>query len=179
LKIARQWRGDLAALLQDYRYQPNLTRRLDSAAVVAIDQATINEIVLWKVNRYVRLNERTLELLNGVAELRHGAHRQASEALASLLDTRGVDLPMASTFLRFRNPRAFQIIDRHAYRAVYGRSYPLYGASSVESKRTLYFAYLDELIDLAESKGVEFELLDRMLYVFDKSQNGPLKAAEQ
>lgn len=179
MKIARRWKGRLSVFLQQYRFQPDLTRRLDSLNAVPFDQATINEMVLWKVNRYVRLKEPTLELLNGVAEVRRGAHRQAAELLALLLDTRGVDLPMASTFLRFRNPRAFQIIDRHAYRAVYGRSYPLHGASTLERKRDVYFVYLDDLIDLAQAKDLEFERLDRILYMFDKSQNGPLKAAEQ
>jgi hypothetical protein len=178
LKIARKWKGRLSVFLQEYRYQPDLTRRLDSSMAAAFDQATINEVVLWKVNRYVHLKEPTIELLNGVAEVPRGAHRQATEVLALLLETHGVDLPMASTFLRFRNPRAFQIIDRHAYRAVYGRSYPLRWASSLEAKRTVYFAYLDDLIDLAQSSGLEFEVLDRILYMFDKSQNGPLKAAE-
>lgn len=179
LKIAREWNGHLAVFLQDYRYQPELTGRLESSTAVPIDQATINEMVLWKVNRYVRLNDRTLELLNGVAGIGQGGHREAVEVLALLLDTRGVDLPMASTFLRFRNPRAFQIIDRHAYRAIYGRRYPLHGASSVEAKRKLYFAYLDDILGLAQSRGLEFEMLDRMLYMFDKNQNGPLKATER
>jgi hypothetical protein len=111
LKIARKWTGQLSVFLEHYRYQPDLTQRLDLSKGAPIDQATINEIVLWKVNRYVRLNEPTVELLNRVAEVAQGAHRQASEVLALLLETRGVDLPMASTFLRFRNPCAFQIID--------------------------------------------------------------------
>ena len=179
LKIAGKWTGRLSQFLQEYRYQPDLTRRLDSSTAAPLEQATINEIVLWKVNRYVRLNEPTLELLNRVPEIPPGAHRQATEVLALLLDTRGVDLPMASTFLRFRNPRAFQIIDRHAYRAVYGRSYPLHGSSPLETKRAVYFEYLDDLIDLARAQGLEFEILDRILYIFDKSQNGPLKAADQ
>ena len=179
MKIAGTWNGRLSQFLQDYRFQPDLTRRLDSSTAAPLDQATVNEIVLWKVNRYVCLKGPTLERLNGVAEIPRGAHRQALEVLALLLDTRGVDLPMASTFLRFRNPRAFQIIDRHAYRAVYGRSYPIRGTSPLEAKRTVYFEYLDDLIDLARAQGLEFEVLDRILYMFDKSQNGPLKAAEQ
>ena len=179
MRIAREWKGRLSVFLDDYRYQPDLTRRLDSLRGAQLDQATLNEIVLWKVNRYVDLKEPALKLLNDVAEVPRGAHKQATEVLALLLGTRGVDLPMASTFLRFRNPRAFQIIDRHAYRAVYGKAYPLHGASPLEAKRTLYFAYLDDLIDLAQSKGLDFEILDRILYMFDKTHNGPLNAAEQ
>ena len=81
---------------------------------------------------------------------------------------------MASTFLRFRNTKAFQIIDRHAYRAVYGEDYPLYHSSSDDAKIDLYFCYLDDLHALAGSKRVDFKILDRVLYVFDKKFNGKL-----
>jgi hypothetical protein len=83
-------------------------------------------------------------------------------------------LPMASTLLRFRNPDVFQIIDRHAYRAVYRKDSPLYPQSSVKAKIDLYFRYLDDLVELAVSKRVEFRMLDRALYEFDKRNNGPL-----
>ena len=43
----------------------------------------------------------------------------------------------------------------------------------------MYFDYLDALIDLSRAQGLGFEVLDRALYVFDKSKNGPLKAAKQ
>ena len=91
-----------------------------------------------------------------------------------LLQQRGVDLPMASTLLRFRNPVVFQIVDRHAYRAVYGESYPLHRQSGVKAKIDLYFQYLDDLIALAESKRVDFRMLDRALYEFDKKTNRTL-----
>jgi thermostable 8-oxoguanine DNA glycosylase len=91
-----------------------------------------------------------------------------------LLREPGVDLAMASTFLRFRNKRAFQIIDRHAYRAVYGKNYPLHSSSSDDAKIDLYFRYLDELFVFADSKKVSFKILDRVLYVFDKRVNGKL-----
>ena len=81
---------------------------------------------------------------------------------------------MASTFLRFRNKKAFQIIDRRAYRAVYGEDYPLYSSSSENAKIDLYFRYLDDLFAFAGSKKVNFTILDRVLYVFDKQFNGRL-----
>jgi hypothetical protein len=82
--------------------------------------------------------------------------------IAALLLERGVDLPMASTFLRFRNPRVFQIIDRHAYRAISGNDYPLYPGSKDEEKIELYLCYLDDLVDLARSKNLEFRTLARI-----------------
>jgi len=86
----------------------------------------------------------------------------------------GVDLPMASTILRFINPFVFQIIDRHAYRAVYEKKYPLYPYTPTERKISLYFDYIDQLIWHCEIKNLTFTTIDRLLYVFDKKNNGKL-----
>ena len=96
--------------------------------------------------------------------------------LEELLDAHGVDLAMASTFLRFRNPSVFQIIDRHAFRAIYGRDYKMYPATSPKKKIEVYFAYIDELRSLCDAKGLRFETVDRILYEFDKKTNGSLSA---
>jgi thermostable 8-oxoguanine DNA glycosylase len=169
-----EWKGGLSEFLKDFRFQPELTAHLDGLGFQPFAQDVINEIVLWKVNRYVKLSPSILEALNGVGDIQARSHRTASAALVVLLRERGVDLPMASTFLRFRNRNAFQIIDRHAYRAVYGEDYPLYSSSSDDAKIDLYFRYLDDLFKLADSKKVAFEKLDRVLYVFDKQVNGKL-----
>ena len=81
---------------------------------------------------------------------------------------------MASTILRFRNPSVFQIIDRHAYRTLYGTDCSLYTQSSAKRKAEVYFAYLDDLRLLCEGKGLSFESVDRVLYVFVKETNGGL-----
>lgn len=174
---AETWQGDLADFLDSYRYQPDLTRRLDTLGSASFDQKIINEIVLWKVNRYAPLASAALTALAGANRFPAGHHRDAEEVVAVLLNQPGVDLPMASTFLRFRNSHTFQIIDRHAYRAVTGDDYPLYSTSKDKDKINLYFDYLDQLHELAGLKNLQFESLDRILYVFDKQKNGPLRVA--
>jgi hypothetical protein len=174
---AGNWQGDLAEFLDSYRYQPDLTPRLDALGSAPFDQKLINEIVLWKVNRYAPLSSEALTALTGANRFAAGHHRGAEEVIAILLNQPGVDLPMASTFLRFRNSQTFQIIDRHAYRAVTGNDYPLYSMSKDKDKINLYFDYLDQLIELAKLKNLQFESLDRLLYVFDKQKNGPLRVA--
>ena len=174
MKRAEDWEGALAEFLKDYRYQRELTERLDALSPQPFTQEVINEILLWKVNRWAKLSGGALAALNSVKGIQPKSHRDAKAALATLLHEPGVDLPMASTFLRFRNRKAFQIIDRHAYRAVYGKDYPLYFSSSDDTKIDLYFDYLDALFDLAVKKNVEFDILDRVLYVFDKQVNGKL-----
>jgi len=131
--------------------------------------------VLWKVNRYVSLGNDILLKIDNLKTLTIGMHRQAQTVLESLLRTRGVDLPMASTFFRFRNPEVFQIIDKHAYRAIYDRDYPLYTTSPIKRKISTYFEYLDKLIELCEKRNLEFQIIDRLLYVFDRQINGSLE----
>ena len=174
MKRAQEWSDDLTKFLEDYRYQPNLTPKLDALTTTPFDQNVVNEIVLWKVNRYAPLEPEALEALNGLKEISHKKHRTAEDALRTLLRQPGIDLPMASTLMRFRNPSTFQIIDRRAYRAVNGDDYPLYSTSGAKRKADLYFDYLDKLIELATEKGIEFRHLDRILYVFDKQNNGAL-----
>lgn len=100
---AEEWEGALAEFLKDYRYQRELTVHLDGLGSQPFAQDVINEIVLWKVNRYAKLSPRALEALNSVTDTQPKSHRTAKAALATLLREPGVDLAMASTFLRFRN----------------------------------------------------------------------------
>lgn len=89
-------------------------------------------------------------------------------------EVRGVDLSMASTILRFRNPNVFQIIDKQAYRAIYDEKYPLNSLSPIHKKVTIYFEYIDMLIELYEKENLVFQTLDRLLYVSDKEINKKL-----
>jgi thermostable 8-oxoguanine DNA glycosylase len=132
----------------------------------------VNEIVPWKVNRYAPLSPAAMEALNNVVGLQPGSHRSARSVVLKLLEEHGVDLPMASTLLRFRNPRTFQIIDRHAYRALHGTDLRLSGSKL--RKTELYLGYLDSLLELAQMKNVEFSKLDHALYEFDRQKNGLL-----
>lgn len=172
---ASEFHGELSNFLSDYKYQPSLTRKLDdlrNVSVITPDQ--LNEIVLWKVNRYVSLDAAQLCGIAALAALKPGEHRRAQSVLEGLLDVHGIDLPMASTLLRFRNPAVFQIIDRHAYRALYGSDYKQYTTTKPSKKIESYFAYLEDLRRLCDAKGLCFEIADRALYVFDKRTNGSL-----
>jgi len=171
---AIDYENNLNEFLKNYNYQANLTKKLDNLRRVTFTQSIVNEIVLWKVNRYVSLDNEILLSIDDLKTLTNGEHRQAQTVLESLLSIHGVDLPMASTLLRFRNSKVFQIIDRHAYRAIYSRDYPLYATSSSSRKISTYFVYLDELIGLCRKRNLEFQTIDRLLYRFDKRINGRL-----
>ena len=137
---ASDFTGDLSDFLKDYTYQPKLTTKLDDLVGVSLTTELLNEIVLWKINRYVSLKGDQLQRIDALSNLKPGEHGQAGSILEELLGAHSVDLPMASTFLRFRNPSVFQIIDRHAYRALYGRDYKLYTQTPLKKKIEVYFA---------------------------------------
>jgi len=153
---------------------PELTEKLDALARAdePLSECGVFEIVLWKVNRYASIPDSVRKDMHALRKLGPREHRLGRDVLLALLDCKGVDLPMASTLLRFQVPTVFQIIDRHAYRAVFRLAYPLSQKSRPEDKAETYFKYLDELHNLADSRKVKFTDLDRILYVFDKDLNG-------
>ena len=174
IHTAHNCKGRLSRYLNGYKHQPVLTAHLDHLPDKPFSQETVNEIVLWKVNRYALLPPDVRGSLHALRALSPKKHRKGEQVLLRLLDCDGVDLAMASTFLRFQNAEVFQIIDRHAYRAVFGQPYPLHSKASAKTKMSTYFTYLDALHSLAASKGAAFRDLDRILYIFDKRHNGTL-----
>ena len=70
-----------------YKYQPNLTPKLDDLEGVKITPELVNEIVLWKVNRYVSLDADQLRSIDALATLKAGEHGKARSVLEDLLDT--------------------------------------------------------------------------------------------
>ena len=52
---AIEFAGNLNDFLSKYDYQPRLTRKLDNLSHVDFTQQLVDEIVLWKVDRYVKL----------------------------------------------------------------------------------------------------------------------------
>ena len=110
---ANKFNGNLKNFLDNYEYNPALTRELDGFKD-DFDMALIHKITLWKTNRYYILNSELLTEFNKLSELKLGEHEKSKAVLRQLLEQKGVDLPMASTLLRFRNPDVFQIIDKRA-----------------------------------------------------------------
>ena len=165
----------LKELEKSYNYQEKLTPVLD-AVTDDFDQARINEIVLWKVNRYAVMDEETLGWINRIdrtgTEIDEPLTRKILEKLLHK-DSKGFRLPMVSTILRFRNPKIYQIIDQRAYRILYGRTYK---HSTVAWKNAdLYLEYLRELRAACTRHGVAFERADRDLYALDREENGGIR----
>jgi hypothetical protein len=89
---AGDFKGNLGDFLREYNYQSDLTKRLDDLAELTLTPELINEIVLWKVNRFVWLEEGLLDRLDKLKTLEAGAHRQAHSVVELLLAVHGIDL---------------------------------------------------------------------------------------
>ena len=103
---ASDFEGELTDFLTGYDYQVFLTKKLDDLASLSLTPKLVNEIVLWKVNRFVLLQKDLLNSLNALRTLKAGAHREARPVIDSLLRIRGVDLPMAQPYYVFVTQRS-------------------------------------------------------------------------
>ncbi len=74
---AEDYEGDLSSFLGKYSYQPQLTKELDDIGDASFDQALVNEIILWKVNRYARIPDILLQDLDELRVLEPKEHRRA------------------------------------------------------------------------------------------------------
>jgi len=164
---------DLDVKWEDYEYnfQTELTRKLDSVEW-DFSQDIINEILLWKVNRYSLLSESTLKKLNLIDKKSLVLDVDLTiELLNDLLNTKWIRIAMASTILRFKNPNIYQIIDQRVYRFIYWdiwyRTIWLKNEEIIE----MYIKYLKDLKDICEKNKIDFSESDRILYALDKKLN--------
>lgn len=169
-------KGDLLTEDFDYDYNRDLTKLLDDHNE-DYDKNIINMITLWKVNRYPYISEDIITALNKLGKETE-YKEEHKKLLLRLLGCKGVQLPMASTFLRFRNPRLFQIIDQRVYRLITGNELSLPVYSSEKNKKVisdLYFDYLKRLKTMCDQLEIPFEKSDRILYNADKRINKDVK----
>ena len=169
-------------LLSRFKYQPKLTPLLDNYDK-DFDQNIINEIVLWKVNRYAEIPEFILDKINKIDKGSNILDKSLTqEIIAELLksENSGFGLPMISTILRFKNPCIYQIIDQRVYRFIYGENLKLKQTSTqteINKQIELYIKYLTDLRTKCDELGITFTNADRILYLADKVLNKdvPLK----
>lgn len=160
---------------KDFTYQNELTTKLDSNTNL-FNQDIINEIVLWKVNRYAKLDDETLLLINEIEnDSTELDIEKTKDILKKLLLTKGIQLPMASTILRFRNKNIYQIIDQRVFRIIYQdktlkiSTYP--SEKNIKVQIDIYLNYLSELRILCQKLQISFCDADRILYMADKRIN--------
>ena len=167
-------RDDLEPNDWNYDYLPQITPMLDSYDG-DFDQVIVNKIVLWKVNRYPIIDNAILQELNSIKKTDKSILPVALTALLlKLLNCHGIQLPMASTILRFKNPKLFQIIDQRVYRLIYGKKMKLpgfYNITNLKKLADLYLQYLKDLRTKCDELNIPFEKADRILWMADKRIN--------
>lgn len=160
----------------EYNYQPELTQKLDRLDT-DFNQETINEIILWKTNRYAEVDIDTLKLINQINKDEPKLNPELTRAILLRLlskEQKGFRLAMASTVLRFKNPKIYQIIDQRVYRFIYGRELT-YVENDINEQIRIYLQYLSDLKNICRDHNIQFENSDRILYAFDKKYNAELK----
>jgi thermostable 8-oxoguanine DNA glycosylase len=157
----------------EYNYQNELTSKLDNLTG-NFNQDIINEIVLWKVNRYSLINKNTFSYLNKIRKTDRKIDEELTKKiLEKLLATKGIRLPIASSILRFKNPSIYQIIDQRVYRLINNHELKL--PYSIKNQIELYLNYLTQLRDICKNKNIPFKKADRILYEIDKILNKDIK----
>ena len=157
----------------NYEYQSELTKKLDSISG-NFNQSIINEIILWKVNRYAKIEDDTLIYLNQIKKSdRKIDISLTSKILEKLLLTKGIRLPIASSILRYKNSSIYQIIDQRVYRLINDCELKL--PSSIKNQIDLYLTYLAKLREICKNKNIPFKDADRILYEIDKKVNKKIK----
>ena len=165
-----------------YDYEPHITDDLDKKGLSQMPfvEMDIFKITLWKVARVPHVSNEIIEQLNKLATLQNlneSADKELTrKVLQELLQCKGVRLPMASTYLRFRNPNVFQILDRHVWHQVYPQEEEYKEIKDVDERINIYFTYLEDLRKLAEKENVEYYESDRIFYIKDKNEGHKIGA---
>lgn len=154
----------------NYNFQTDLTNKLDEFDW-DFNQEIINEIVLWKVNRYSKVDNETISLINKISKDDFYINLEiVKKLMLNLLNTKWIKLPIASTILRFKNPSIFQIIDQRVYRIIYWKKFNVIWLNN-EELIELYFKYLKDLKEICVKYWIDFTNSDRILYALDKKFN--------
>jgi thermostable 8-oxoguanine DNA glycosylase len=159
-----------------YSYQTELTSKLDNLNS-DFNQEIINEVVLWKVNRFAAIDSETLNLINKIKKTDTIIDQElTTKILLKLLHKKqkGIRLAVASTILRFKNPKIYQIIDQRVYRFIYGEELK-HSETDINQQILIYFNYLDKLKQICLDRNINFEVADRILYSLDKIHNSDNK----
>jgi len=85
-----------------------------------------------------------------------------------LLKSPGVRLPIASTILKFYQPKAFPIIDQRAYYQLFSEKLPHNAGTET------YLQYIKKCIDVGKRYNIPFEKIDEVLYQKDKEEGHKL-----
>jgi len=164
-------------ILQRYDYEdPSaIFNRINTKGFIAVpeDYDIINMIVLWKINRTVKIAFETIEYINSIAKaintpIEALKNTDVQNCFEELLDSPGIRLAMASTIFHFYQPKAFPIIDERAYRQVFSEKLNPNGRWDIYSK------YISACNNICILNNIPFDMIDKILYQIDIEKGNKL-----
>ena len=133
-----------------------------------IDIYFLRRVALWKMDRVLEISDDVIHLLSKIAGNKTVSIKDTiiRDVIERLVNSMGVGYPLASTILKFINPKVFPIIDVRAYRAAFGIK--LYSSTYTFEK---YIEYAEYVKKISELKKIPFNEVDEQLYAWDKKNN--------
>lgn len=152
-------------LEEKYAIQEGLKNKSD------INLDDIRRIALWKYDRVIDVDDLFCTQLYKIVSREDVTieDKEVHEMIEKLISCEGVGFPLASTILKFINPRVFPIIDVRAYRALYGEK--IY---SGQYNLKLYLEYTKRIYAICDKFNIALSEVDERLYEFDKKYNGKI-----
>lgn len=171
--------------LEKYTYDSGekIFSRIKNNNKIEEQQDIINMIILWKTNRQANLDPSIFKKLLDISKIKINSLcngekdviNQVGDLIVSLVNTKGIRLPMASSILHFYNPDVFPIIDQRAYRELYKKDAPNF--TNVEPR--IYLDYIKECYKYwgknCKNCGIKFSDIDKVLYQLDKDNGNFVK----
>ena len=166
-------------ILSHFTYDDSTDIRNRAAVAEAGDyrenRDIINEIVLWKMNRRPQVTEELIDAIFSLKEIKTPLQaledEKTAQVIEKLLQTKGMQLPMASTVLHFYYPEVFPIIDQRAYRELYAMDYPK-TMTKIPMLTELYLKYIKDCWEYQQEKcpGIALSRIEKVLYQLDKEK---------
>ncbi len=131
----------------------------------------LRRVALWKINRVLNIPDNVIQNLDKLAKSKKLSidDSNTKKVISELLDCQGVNVPMASTILKFLRPDIFPILDVRANRALTGKTIQNY-----EYDLDVYLKYAKKIYDLKDKINLPLHEIDEQLYCFDKKHNGKI-----
>lgn len=186
--LNKKYNGDYKEVLNEYKYDRG---ELIFKRIKDVEKQNYNElndianmIVLWKINRTPHIDDKkTFDELLNIKNIKNKEsalkeQEKIKSVLELLLNSKGVRLAMASTFLHFFNEKCFPIFDQRAYRVIFNEDYV--SSNSVGKQINFYIKYLEGCIDYYNRKklneqNIDFADIDKLLYQLDKAIGNKVK----
>ena len=175
---------DYKELLERFTYEDEMKIMRRIATVTANNyqenRDIINEIVLWKINRQPQIDDELIDMIYSISNIHTpmeaAENSRTIEVLKKLLNSKGMQLPMASTVLHFYYPDVYPIIDQRAYRELYGIEY-LKNTIRVETLIEIYIKYIVDCFEYWQLRcpEISFSKIDKILYQIDKERGFKVK----